>query len=79
MLWTDQFPTLAEGADANCWAQEFGYPLESQTGNISFGGLMDEVRASDEAGRFMLVVYNQFVAQNGGILRLMQEISFLLR
>lgn len=59
------FP-MAEGADADRWAQEFGYPLESQTGNISLGGLMDEVRASDEAGRFMLEVYDQLVAQNGG-------------
>lgn len=59
------FP-MAEGADADRWAQEFGYPLESQTGNISLGGLMDEVRASDEAGRFMLEVYDEIVRLKGG-------------
>ena len=59
------FP-MAEGADADRWAQEFGYPLESQTGQISVGGLMDELRASDEAGRFMLGVYDEIVRQKGG-------------
>lgn len=59
------FP-MAEGADANRWVQEFGYPLESQTGDISIGRLMDEVKASDEAGRFMLAVYDEIVRLKGG-------------
>lgn len=59
------FP-MASGAEADRWTQEFGYPLESQTGGISLGGMIDEVRESDEAGRFMLEVYDQIVAQKGG-------------
>lgn len=59
------FP-MASGAEADRWTQEFGYPLESQTGGISLGGMMDEVRESDDAGRFMLEVYDQIVAQKGG-------------
>jgi len=59
------FP-MATGADADKWAQEFGYPLEAETGNISVGGLMDELAAHDEAGRFMLEVYDHIVAAKGG-------------
>ena len=59
------FP-MASGAEADRWTQEFGYPLESQTGGISLGGMIDEVRESDDAGRFMLEVYDQIVAQKGG-------------
>lgn len=59
------FP-MASGSDADRWTQEFGYPLESQTGGLSIGSLMDELRTSDEAGRFMLEVYDEIVAQKGG-------------
>lgn len=59
------FP-MADGADADRWAREFGYPLESQTGNISIGGLMNELQAHDEAGRFMLEVYDEIVRLKGG-------------
>lgn len=59
------FP-MASGSDADRWTQEFGYPLESQTGGLSIGSLMDELQTSDEAGRFMLEVYDEIVAQKGG-------------
>ncbi len=59
------FP-MATGADADRWTQEFGYPLESQTGSISLGGLMEEVRAQDQTGRFMLEVYDEIISQKGG-------------
>ena len=35
------FP-MASGAEADRWTHEFGYPLESQTGGISLGGIHDE-------------------------------------
>ena len=59
------FP-MASGAEADKWTQDFGYPLEEDTGDISIGGLMDELAEQDEAGKFMLEVYDEIVRLKGG-------------
>ena len=59
------FP-MANGADADAWAKEFGYPLEADTGDISVGSMMEELRSDDEAGRFMLEVYDHMIDAKGG-------------
>ncbi|EEW61046.1 hypothetical protein SCH4B_0132 [Ruegeria sp. TrichCH4B] len=56
------FP-LADGADADNWADLFGYPSSNETGSISLGGLM---QSQDPEMQFIFDVYDELVRQKGG-------------
>lgn len=56
------FP-LAEGGDADDWADMFHYPLDDDTGSISLGRLME---SRDPEMQFIFDVYDELVKQKGG-------------